>query len=394
MAFVGDLMTSMTGANQATQTPNVEEGANLQQAGQAYTNANNAYNQQAAFAQALTAQNGAGNQGQVFAQQQALNNQLQGVANGTGPNPAMAQLNQTTAQNIGNQAALMAGQRGVGQNAGLLARQQAMNGANIQQQAVGQGATLQSQQQLNALGAIGSNLNNSGTLATNQVAGTNTALGNAGTMADQQQANILGAINNQNNSRVTAAQNVSSDNLAVSGEKMQAIQGVLGGTGVAGQQAATAMKKAEGGLITQPQVTPAAGGAAPPSGGDSGGGGPDISGIAEMALMAANGGDIMKVDGGPGALRNTNTRKHVHFHEYLSAPKSYQGGGQVKAANSKEHAVAKGNNYSNDKVPALLSEGEIVLPRSVTQSKDPVKAATAFVQAIMAKQNGMKGKSK
>lgn len=45
-------------------------------------------------------------------------------------------------------------------------------------------------------------------------------------------------------------------------------------------------------------------------------------------------------------------------------------------------AAVRGDSYSNDTVPAVLSPGEIVLPRSVTQSKDPAKHAAAFVAAI------------
>jgi hypothetical protein len=43
------------------------------------------------------------------------------------------------------------------------------------------------------------------------------------------------------------------------------------------------------------------------------------------------------------------------------------------------------NSYANDTVPATLEEGGIVLPRSVTQSKNPHWAAHAFVRDIMAK---------
>ena len=41
-----------------------------------------------------------------------------------------------------------------------------------------------------------------------------------------------------------------------------------------------------------------------------------------------------------------------------------------------------GDDSANDTVPAMLSPGEIVLPRSVTQSGNPEAAAAAFVQAV------------
>ena len=43
-----------------------------------------------------------------FRQGQDLANQLSEQAQGRGPNPALAQLQQTTGQNVANQAALMA----------------------------------------------------------------------------------------------------------------------------------------------------------------------------------------------------------------------------------------------------------------------------------------------
>ncbi len=68
-----------------------------------------------------------------------------------------------------------------------------------------------------------------------------------------------------------------------------------------------------------------------------------------------------------------------------------ESGGKVAAKNPKQKAVKKGNSYDNDKVPAMLSQGEIVLPRSVTQSSDPVSNAAKFVQATLAKKGLKKG---
>lgn len=90
----------------------------------------------------------------VNPQQQALASALLAQSQGQGPNPAQAALNQNTGANIAGQAALMAGQRGASANPALLAREIAMQGANTQQQAVGQGATLQAQQQLGAQNAL------------------------------------------------------------------------------------------------------------------------------------------------------------------------------------------------------------------------------------------------
>jgi hypothetical protein len=50
------------------------------------------------------------------------------------------------------------------------------------------------------------------------------------------------------------------------------------------------------------------------------------------------------------------------------------------------NAKVSGDSLKNDNVKALLSPGEIVLPRSVTKSADPVKNSAKFVDAVMAKQ--------
>lgn len=93
---------------------------------------------------------GYGQSQSLLGRQQQLEGQLGDEAAGGGPNPAQAALNQSTGQNIQQQAALAAATRGAGANAGLIASNAAQQGAATQQQAVGQGATLQAQQQLAA----------------------------------------------------------------------------------------------------------------------------------------------------------------------------------------------------------------------------------------------------
>ena len=131
------------------QTPTTDK-----QADRAYNEVQGQLQYQQDFSQAVAAQNGLGNQSQVY-------NQLQGVVNGTGPNPAQAQLANATGANTANQAALMASQRGASQNAGLIARQAAMQGAANQQNSAGQAAALQANQSLNAMSGAGQ-------MATNQ----------------------------------------------------------------------------------------------------------------------------------------------------------------------------------------------------------------------------------
>jgi hypothetical protein len=71
--------------------------------------------------------------------------------------------------------------------------------------------------------------------------------------------------------------------------------------------------------------------------------------------------------------------------------RDFRSGGKVNANSPKEKAVKKGNSYANDSIPAVLSEGEVVLPRSITMSKDPVNDAAKFVAQVLAKRK-TKGK--
>ena len=58
------------------------------------------------------------------------------------------------------------------------------------------------------------------------------------------------------------------------------------------------------------------------------------------------------------------------------------GGGRSKGGEIKGRANFDGDTRSNDTVPALLSPGEIVLPRSVAQSEDAPEKAKKFVEAV------------
>jgi len=55
-------------------------------------------------------------------------------------------------------------------------------------------------------------------------------------------------------------------------------------------------------------------------------------------------------------------------------------------------AKVSGDSQKNDTVPAMLSPGEVVLPRSVVNAKDPGKAAKDFVEHIKKQKVGSKKK--
>lgn len=244
----------------------------------AYQQTQSGIAQQQSFVNALNAQNGLGNQSSVFQQQQGLANQLQNIGNGQGPNPAQAQLAQNTAANTANQAALMAGQRGASQNTGLIARQAAMQGAQNQQNSVGQAATLGAQQQLAALQQLQNQQSSMGNLANTQVGQQQQGLQGLNQASLQQQGNLLGAQANQNdvNSRIAGGnqggqQNIVGGIMGGAGSALQLIPGLgaeggvvkMAGGGMPGMQANPLMQPI--GQQSVSQLNPAGAGSGPQS---------------------------------------------------------------------------------------------------------------------------------
>lgn len=438
-----------------------------------------AMNQQQALNAQLSGANGVGTQnaaisglGGIAGRQQGLEGQYQNIANGTGPNPAMAQLNQTTGQNVANQAALMAGQRGASSNVGLLARQAAQQGAATQQQAVGQGATMEANQRLNALQGL-SNAQQAqvgtqqaiGGLGTTQAGMQQAGIGAQGNLAAQElaaqqaqqqaianQANVVtgqqigattansqaqlanqqamqNALQGINSNNVAMQGNINSANAGFANTKMQGQQGFIGGlmNGIGGAAGLPGLgggptkaagggevvKMQEGGDVPQPQ--PVGEAAAAPQSGPQSSFGKFLQGWASGVSPTGNAGvsPITGSNAGAAAL-DTGTSNMVKGIASRvggaaeppaspapagpgSSPMGNSGelmkalgglastGGHVAAKAPSEKAVKKGNSYDNDKIDAKLSEGEIVLPRSVTMSDDPIKSSTEFVRKVLAK---------
>ncbi len=491
-----------------------------------------------------TQNNAVNNLGNVFNSQGSTLGQLQGIANGTGPNPAQAMLAQQTGQNVSNQAALMAGQRGAGANVGLMARQAAQQGAATQQQAVGQGATMQAQQSLGALGQMGTQQQGmantaatAGGLGTTQVgqqisglgqlsaqgqamlgsaqytagqyAGqTNTNVAQPITVgnqyaqaANQNQANALGAAGNLNTAGVGMQSNINTANAGMASTQIANQPSNLGtiasGAAALGTLAVNGLGSSgtptnEGSPMTAPTETDTFAGnpqASYNTNTDYISGNPyysnpnlargglvkavrkfadggvteapvvPIAPIAPVSLGSANTdnssqpqssfGQYLQSLQGQQQLQNYNQTQQQFQSNTQAAPQTvmpsastqnyranqaaaaaadasdndpsgmlgffgniaamapvvggplssaiknaayggkinhdYRSGGPVKATSRKEKAVKSGNSYSNDKVPAMLSEGEIVVPRSVLQSRDPVRASADFVRKTLSK---------
>lgn len=147
--------------------------------------------------------------------QNTLANQELAMTRGAGPNPALNQLAQTTGQNVSGEAAALAGQRGSSANPGLTARTVGQVGANTEQQAVGQAATLNSQQEI----AAQQNLAN---LSGQQVNQTTGALNNFNNAVQNEQGILQGANTANNNANVSMQSNQNNVNA-------QNNQAILGG---------------------------------------------------------------------------------------------------------------------------------------------------------------------
>jgi hypothetical protein len=111
--------------------------------------------QQAAVFSANQANQAGAGMGQGMGAQSDVLQQLMMQAQGQGPNPAQQALANATGQNVGNQFAMAASGAGGAMNPALAQRQAAMTGAGIQQDAAGQSALMQAQQQLAAQQAAG-----------------------------------------------------------------------------------------------------------------------------------------------------------------------------------------------------------------------------------------------
>jgi hypothetical protein len=121
------------------------------------------------------------------AAEQGLAGQLSAQSQGQGPNPALAQLNQTTNANNQQSAGMLASTAGL--NPAVAAKLAATNQANSNQGAAGQAATMEAQQQLAAEGQLAGLQGQMGQQAQGQQSVANQA--NLGTQAIG--ANIAGA---------------------------------------------------------------------------------------------------------------------------------------------------------------------------------------------------------
>ncbi len=373
--------------------------------------------QQQGLANQLAAANGVGTQNQAISGLQNTADMYRNIASGQGPNPAQAALNQATGQNVANQSAMMAGQRGAGSNIGLMARQAAQQGANTQQQAVGQGATLQAQQQMNALSGLAAAQQAVGGLGSTQVGqqqGQQGAMANqANQVANQQisqsnanaQANMANqqaqqqALSGINNANITNQGNLMSTRAGLQqayiGSQQKGLEKLADSMGGGGNMMGGAMM-AEGGNVfaeANPYINHSAIDESMPQSSF----GKFMNAPMQQSSPSNGGNDYTKLWSGKSNQTNSQSMAGSDASQMPSNEAvAYKGGlagagGNVNAKNPSEKAVAPGDDYANDKISAKLSQGEIVLPRSVTMSDDPVGNAAKFVAEELKKRKAKGG---
>lgn len=383
----------------------IQSGVNPEQTGASYNKNDVALNNQNALLTALQNQGGIGNQNQVY-------NQLQGIASGA-VNPAQAQFAQNTAANVAQQGALMAGQRGASQNAGLIARQAGQQGAAIQQQAAGQEATQQAQNQIAAIGQAGQLAN---TQAGQQIGQTN-----ANAQSNQaEQANLLNALGQQNQAVTGSQGSINSANSSLANTQMGGQQSLVGGLlnsvgggakaifgmadgGVAGQSAATGPQSSFGKFlsgVTAPQQSTTPQGsfnmAATPGQKSLQSGAQNFgSGIASAIGSITKGQPSAGTMAGPDASSFSNMASKggrvdvvVSPGEKIATPKEAQRaaqGGKAKLQTVPGRASVSGDSSQNDTVPTKLPVGSVVVKRT-RANNDP----DGFIREVLSKRKGKK----
>ena len=302
-----------TNNNFTAAAPTINPGVNNTMIGQAYTG------NQAALG-AATNQTNAVTPGvsQGVGTQNTLTQQLEQEATGQGPNAAQAALNLNTGQNINQAAALAAGVRGAGTNAGLIASNAANTGAQTQQTAAGQEALVQSQQALNAQAQLQN-------LAAQQIGQGQTAV-NAENQVQQGEQGILENANEAaNTANVQAISNQNATNAQTQIAQQQINQNVLGGLG-----------KAVGNIGAT---------------------------VAKIPVTFAEGGEVHK---------NPHHKMiaeiyHPHLMGKHDMGQSMKSGGQVPGKPMVDHDA-----YKNDTVKAKLTPGEVVIDLDTLHDKGPI----------------------
>jgi hypothetical protein len=337
----------------------------------------------------------------IYGQQQNLANSLLQQSMGRDPQTGLPvqslaekQLANTTGQNVAMQQGLMGSQRGANANPALMARQAARQGGSMQQQASGQAAVLRAGEQLEAQ---------------KQLQQQQQMMGN---QSIQAQSGLMGALAAQNATGVQAQLGAQNINANVYGQNAQQAGNIFGGA-MNAIGSMMGMGMAGGGQvpgyydggITQYATAPSQMPALVPyqsqkavaifdkGGKNKNNSPPPRETVGEAGPWELGGG----MAGGPGdteGMPSMNTDPISMPSMGIDTMMAAQGGAVpfstalVQGGYVPGQAQVQGDSQKNDLIPAMLSPGEIVLPRSVTKSANPDKAAVEFLQALRAKKSG------
>lgn len=322
---------------------------------------------------------------QAFARQNELANQLQAQAAGSGPSAAQA-LYKQAAQNQAAQASALAASQQGNVNAGLATRGAQQAAAQANQQAAGNAAVMRNQEQLQAQGMLGQ-------LSGQQI----------GQKLGQQQLNAN-----------IEMQNTDAANKMLTMGLGGAMKGLSSAAGLVGLANGGQIKMAEGGEAKQePSLA-----------------GKVASNFLEGISSSFEGRDpkFAFVAQGPGLIAQGVQAAKDYFNPpqapvqqaptqqtpvqqapiVVPAPgksiasqelhKMAQGGLTTKQIVAKHGAMVpgkakvQGDNEKNDTVKALLSPGEIVIPKSIVEGQDAPARAAEFVAAVLAGKSGKQAK--
>lgn len=265
-------------------------------------------------------------------QQQALADALRAQAEGRGvPSLAEMQLAQATDRTAKQAAGMIGAQRGL--SAGTATRLAANAGAAANQEAAGQAAMIRAQEQMQAQAALAQQLAAMRGGDINQQQASQGLFGQAGALRGDQRG--------QNLQNQLEAQRLNAD--VARGNQQAAMDAERLAAGQAAQDRAAAQ--------------------------------------ADQARTDRILGGVSQAAGAYGARANTTPTPKPIGDGLMDVP--FAEGGVVPGK-----ARRPGDSPENDTVPAALSPGEIVLPRSITRHRNAPAMAHAFVQALMAQGGG------
>lgn len=412
MGVVSNILGAGSNKYKAHAAPVLQSPDLVNQITQAQQGASNIGGQQQSFADALRGY--AGNSAGIdfgaangtLAQGDTLLGQLMAQGQGQGPNPALEQLKQTTGQNIQQAAGMIASQRGV--NPAMAARLAAQTGANMNQQAVGQAAIQSAQQQLASQQQAASLMSQlaqqraaqSQAQAQNQQGWNEMYGGLLGQMGNQnlgQQQLLQGSLANFNNAKVGAVNGANQINADVAKQNSQFGQQLTGGLLNGAGSALSLLNKggavgcyADGGPVTSGVQ------GAPPKQLTAQG---PSSQLGKMAAFSSGLGQVFAPppSGQPAATDNGVAQGASRMGQGLANLASIglkaligaSHGGQAFMSDGGVPGQSKvdGDSPRNDTVPALLSPGEIVIPRSHATPE----GAKSFVEQLVRRSGGSGG---